>query len=440
MAKQHGSALDTRYTPTRVRFNGGANLQIKPEFESEWQNFVVKGINLNMTPPGFNPGTVNPTAPIGTGRIWPQLGNMAQVQWFAEQFSAIGGNAVRVYFDAAGQVPDNDGNQGIGGKTDYEDLMQALDIFHAHGIKVMLNVFVRFFSAFHPSQTGSNFQINWYKERKIDEFIKCVQRTKSHPAIYAYLFGNETNITNGGDTSPNSSNLQGLAPSTFPANTNPLHASNVAATQDWFQMVNRAVRDAKAIDPNHIFGICSGLGNPDLITVHLNNMNLLPDLDFVGANIYRGPNFREWMSGDAPSAANSGPTFWSQWTSSVPLIITETGNDSYNNLTSSQDEATQASVMTQMWNNYISDGTAKCAGIHYFSSNDEYWKSGTTGTNANGLTYTNSGYPGNDKGFKILPDGFGNEQHFGWWKVMPTTPYSNPPAAKAVVAAMDAIW
>lgn len=372
---------------TEFKFQSG-QLVYRQNGESIWKPFVVKGINFNPTPPGYNPGS---------GRQYDAFSNLAQVEWFAKAFSAVGGNTVRVYWHYTAQT----GSYGEQGFSDPVLWRKALNILHQYGVYVLVDVYVNFYASYNTPALAE-----WYRNHQAQAMIAAADILADHPAILGYLFGNETNI--GGNLQSNGMNLA-----------------------KWWEYANKVAAEVKLRDPAHIIGISSGMNSTTSIAECLaaEDGGLLNNFDFHGSNIYRGNSWVYPVEGVT--------NYFDQWTSSKPLIITETGADAYDNTTGLIDEDTQAEVAMNLWTTF---DRSKCAGICYFSAVDELWKSGSTGTSGNNAnTYGTSGYPATTDSF-YMPDGFANEQYFGWWTYMTAMPNQDPPTARKVVSTMRTVW
>jgi len=377
-------------TPTKWRFSGGT-LQKQDPGSTSWSNFLIRGLNFGPTPPGFNPNV---------GMPYDGMSNLSQVKWFAEQFSAVHGNCIRTYF---AQNPSS-GSQGPMGMSDIYVWRKALDILYAHGIYVLIDVYVNFYSVYNTPAL-----LSWYQNSSAQAMLKAVAAFKDHPAVIGYLFGNENNA---------SYTIQ----------------SPTWTLAKWWAYANKVGGEIKQLDTNHIVGISSGMSSDGSISDCLaaENGGLLTNFDFHGSNTYRGGAWVKPIEGTTD--------FFSQWTPSnnKPIIITETGVDAFNNSTGLVDQATQASATQNLWNTF--DQT-KCPGIFFLASNDEYWKTGTSGTTGDNATvHGTSGEAANSDSFYVTPDQFANEQYWGWWTVMDSMPYANPPTARTVVSAMGSTW
>lgn len=243
--------------------------------------FHIRGVNWNPVPPGAN----HPDGLDYAG--------------FADQdialMRAAGINAIRTYE----RLEDTD----------------VLDKFYQAGIYVMSTVY-----GWHGDDPGV--------------VTARVNAAKDHPAILAWVIGNEWNY-------------------------NQLYANdgNTAGARD---KLNQVAALIKATDPERpvasIWGGTSGLAE---------TVALMPDVDIWGINFYGGLSlddvFENWPN------AGSGPMFFGEY-----------GADAYNDTTDSVDTAAQAEatrVLTQaIVDHYVTDSGGVTVGGFIFEWSDEWWK------------------------------------------------------------------
>jgi hypothetical protein len=259
-------------SPTKWRFNG-TTLQKQDPGSSSWNNFLIRGLNFGPASPGYNPNSSRPH---------DSFSNISQVKWFAERFGSratggIGGNTVRAYYNLEPQT----GSQGIMGQSNPILWRKALDVLYAHGIYVLVNVYVNFFSSYNSTALTA-----WYKNHQAEAMLAAADMFGDHPAVMGYLLGNETNIAG---------NLQ----------------SSGITLNGWWAYANQVAAELKTHDSNHIVGVSSAMNSSTSITDCLTaeNGSLLNSFDFHGSNTYRGagwnlpiesttPFFGQWKTAD----------------------------------------------------------------------------------------------------------------------------------------------
>jgi Glycosyl hydrolases family 2, TIM barrel domain len=239
----------------------------------------------------------------------------------------------------------------------------VLDQLYAQGVMVVMQVMAsKFTSATDAAASASYF--------------------KGHPAILAWMVGNEFNYNN----------LYG--------------ASNFEAA---LSQVNGAISAIHAADPDHPVLVSYGeLPAADVysrIPADIWSINLYPNLDLAS-------RFVAW-----------------QKLSTKPMLVGEYGADAFNNNEGAEDQDSQASatttLTTQITKNYSAlalDGAHVVLGGTIYSLSDEWWKSG----NAN--AHDNGGMNGN-----VFPDNFANEE---WWGL--TTVERQPRSAYTALATIYA--
>jgi hypothetical protein len=217
---------------------------------------------------------------------------------------------------------------------------------------------------------------------------KTFETYKDTRGVLLFMLGNESNY--GLEWSSNTiENLPGGERDAFKAKA-------------LYSLFEEAIKLGKSIDPNHPIGLCNG----DL--QYLQTMkDLVPDLDFLGVNTYRGPqSFDGFYQAIAKDLGK-------------PFVYTEIGADAYNVATEQEDQDNQALLIKSQWKEIYSQAygkgkSANCLGGFVFEWMDEWWKAGmdsgltvhdTAGTWSNG-GYTFDAVPGrnnmNEEWFGIL--------------------------------------
>jgi len=182
-----------------------------------------------------------------------------------------------------------------------------------------------------------------------------VNQYKDHPAILMWEFGNEFNYH----------------PEWFGGNID-----------NWYDLLETAAENVKTIDPNH--PVSTGNGEVPSLEV----INSCPSVDVWGMNIYR---FLNTVSAITELASYSDKA----------MYISESGADSYNNNSQSDNESQQALATEHILNTVLSY-TNLCAGITLFEFCDEWWKAGDPSSHDSGGFAVSVAY-----------DNFANEEYWG---------------------------
>lgn len=204
---------------------------------------------------------------------------------------------------------------------------------------------------------------------------------RGHPAILAWLVGNEFNYNN----------LYGAA------------SFDAALTQ-----VNGAISAIHAADPDHPVLVSYGeIPSADVYAkmpgADIWAINLYPSLDLTS-------RFAKWAA-----------------LSKKPMIVGEYGADAFNNTKGAEDQAAQASATTTLTQQIVAyysanDPNRPVLGGAIYALSDEWWKSG------NDSKHDNGGMNG-----AIYPDNFANEE---WWGL--TTVQREPRQAYGALASVYA--
>jgi len=168
-----------------------------------------------------------------------------------------------------------------------------------------------------------------------------------------------------------------------------------------YSLYEETISVAKAIDSNHPMGIVNG----DIQYLNIID-ELIPSLDILGVNTYRGSEAYELF-------------YQSIQELGVPFVFTEMGADAWNAKTQTEDQYHQALYLKNQWREIYNQSWGKgnyqnCVGGFVFEWIDEWWKHGldtnleihdTEGTWTNG-GYTFDAKPGvpnmNEEWFGIL--------------------------------------
>ena len=181
-------------------------------------------------------------------------------------------------------------------------------------------------------------------KRDMQDFV---QRYKDVPGVLMFAFGNESNY--------------GLSWSSFEIENLPEGEQNTAKARYLYTLWNEVTEAGKAIDPNHPFTIVNGdIQYIDLIA------ELIPNLDLLGANAYRGKSFTSlWR--DVEQKLD------------LPVVFFEFGSDAFNARDFAEDQVSQALILKDQWQemynkSYGQGEEGNSLGAFVFEWRDEWWK------------------------------------------------------------------
>ena len=193
-----------------------------------------------------------------------------------------------------------------------------------------------------------------------------VNAVKDHPAILAWVLGNEWNY-------------------------NHLYANDSLSLEATRDRINEAAELIRAVDDQHpISTIYGELGGIEA------QMAAMPDIDLWGINAYRGISFGDLFTGFAAI-------------STKPMYLGEYGADAYDSRNSgmvnveAQAVATQA-LTEEIIDNYVTPNSGVTLGGFVFEWADEWWKGGNPTTHDTGGTAPGGG---------PYPDQTFNEEYWG---------------------------
>lgn len=199
-----------------------------------------------------------------------------------------------------------------------------------------------------------------------------VNAVKDHPAILAWVIGNEWNY-------------------------NQLYSNGQMSTSEVRDVLNQAAALIKQADSTRpVMTIFGELGGIDEM------LETMPDIDIWGINAYRGIDhaalFGEW-----------------EQKSSKPVILTEYGADAWDARDGRENVEAQAEATTaltqQIMDAYTSESGGVTSGGFIFEWADEWWKSNEK--NVNQQDTSGIAPPGGNGG--PYPDGVFNEE---WWGIV----------------------
>jgi len=219
-------------------------------------------------------------------------------------------------------------------------------------------------------------------KRDMQEYV---QRYKDTPGVLMFAFGNESNY--------------GLSWSSFEIENLPEGEQNTAKARYLYSLFEEVISAGQAIAPNHPFSIVNGdIQYIDLIA------ELVPSLDVLGSNVYRGTSFTDlWQRVDEKL--------------DLPVVFFEFGSDAFNARTFQEDQAAQALILKEQWQEmyqqaYGNGGVGNSIGGYIFEWRDEWWK--YLQTENLDIQDTNASWSNQAYLFDWTPDGNNmNEEWFG---------------------------
>jgi len=219
-------------------------------------------------------------------------------------------------------------------------------------------------------------------KRDMQEFVR---RYKDTPGVLMFAFGNESNY--------------GLSWSSFEIENLPEGEQNTAKARYLYSLYEEVISAGKSIAPNHPFSIVNGdIQYIDLIA------ELVPSLDILGSNVYRGPTFTDlWQRVDEKL--------------DLPVVFFEFGSDAFNARTFEEDQVSQAMILKSQWQeiyqkSYGHGEEGNAIGGYIFEWRDEWWK--YLQTENLDIQDTNASWSNQAYLFDWTPDGNNmNEEWFG---------------------------
>ncbi len=222
-------------------------------------------------------------------------------------------------------------------------------IYREHGIMSVINPLM--------GRYGYNVNGKWipftdYSDPLTRETLKrdmqeFVVRYKDVPGVLMFAFGNESNY--------------GLSWSSFEIENLPEGEQNTAKARFLYSLWNEVTEAGKAVDPNHPFTIVNGdIQYIDLIA------ELIPNLDLLGTNAYRGTSFTG---------------LWREVSEKldIPVVFFEFGSDAFNARNFAEDQRSQALVLKDQWQEMYNKAAGNgeegnSIGAFVFEWRDEWWK------------------------------------------------------------------
>ena len=180
------------------------------------------------------------------------------------------------------------------------------------------------------------------------EVLEIVEKYKNTPGLLMYALGNESNY-----------GLEWSA--SFEIENLPEGEQHKAKAVFLYSLYNEIIREAKAIDSNHLYTIVNGdIQYIDLIKEYVT------DLDVLGTNVYRGIRFTSLWK-DVEEKLD------------LPILFFEFGADAFNSKNFAEDQAAQASFLRGQWQEMYSKSyghgeEGNSIGGFVFEWRDEWWK------------------------------------------------------------------
>jgi beta-galactosidase len=179
------------------------------------------------------------------------------------------------------------------------------------------------------------------------DMLELINQYKDTPGVLMFAFGNESNY--------------GLSWSSFEIENLPEGEQNTAKARYLYSLFNEVIKDGKTIAPHVPFTIVNGdIQYIDLIA------ELVPDLDILGSNVYRGPSFTTlWKDVDEKL--------------DLPVMFFEFGSDAFNARDYREDQLSQARILKDQWQemynkSYGNGEEGNSIGGFVFEWRDEWWK------------------------------------------------------------------
>ena len=222
-------------------------------------------------------------------------------------------------------------------------------IYKEHGIRTVIN----------PLMGRYGYSINGVWTPNVDysdeltratlkkDMLEYVAQYNNTPGLLMFAFGNESNY--------------GLSWSSFEIENLPVGEQNTAKARYLYSLFNEVLKAGKSIAPNYPFTIVNGdIQYIDLIA------ELMPDLDLLGTNAYRGKSFTS-MWADVDQKLD------------LPILFFEFGSDAFNAREFEEDQVAQAVMLRDQWKEMYNKAAGNgeegnSVGGFVFEWRDEWWK------------------------------------------------------------------
>ncbi len=222
-------------------------------------------------------------------------------------------------------------------------------VYREHGIMTVINPLMgRYGASINGKWTpNTDYSDELTRATLKADTLAIVERYKDVPGVLMFAFGNESNY--------------GLSWSSFEIENLPVGEQNTAKARYLYSLFNEVILSGKKIAPRHPFTIVNGdLQYIDLIA------ELVPELDLLGSNVYRGRSFTDlWSQVDAKL--------------DMPVLFFEFGSDAYNAREGREDQVAQASILKDQWQEIYNKSwgngeEGNAIGGFVFEWRDEWWK------------------------------------------------------------------
>lgn len=223
------------------------------------------------------------------------------------------------------------------------------DLYEKYGIRVIMGNFFGAYTRCSGAEwcEGTDYTNPEQRERMKEEVLQMVAEYKDEPYILMWMLGNENDA-------------QGEYENSTYNNTNAAKEPKAYA-----ELVNEVSRSIHEMDPDHPVGVCNATFR--LLPAYA---EYAPEVDIIGMNAYTGPY--------------GFSTLWNRIKGSVgkPVLITEYGTDSYNQVKDREDEDFQALYHRRAWNDIMANSywgnySGNAIGGVVFCWLDKWWLSGT---------------------------------------------------------------
>ena len=193
----------------------------------------------------------------------------------------------------------------------------------------------------------TNYSDELTRKTLIRDITELVEKYKDTSGVLMFALGNESNY--------------GLEWSSFEIEDLPVGEQHKEKAKSLYSLYNDVIKAGKAVDPNHPFLIVNGdIQYLDLIVEYCS------ELDILGVNAYRGTSFTDmWSRVDKELG--------------LPVMLTEFGSDAFNAVEYQEDQAGQAHIIKENWQeiyskSYDKDEEGNAIGGCIFEWRDEWWK------------------------------------------------------------------
>jgi hypothetical protein len=222
-------------------------------------------------------------------------------------------------------------------------------IFKEHGIRTVINPLMGRYGYSVGGEWISNIDYSDELTRSTlkTDMLEYVNQYKNTPGVLMFAFGNESNY--------------GLSWSSFEIENLPEGEQDTTKARHLYSLFNEVIKSGKTIAPHLPFSIVNGdIQYIDLIA------ELVPDLDVLGSNVYRGTSFTSlWADVDEKL--------------DLPVLFFEFGSDAFNALEFKEDQISQAMILGDQWKEMYNKAAGNgeegnSIGGFVFEWRDEWWK------------------------------------------------------------------